>query len=270
MSQIKSKNAVVFGVSTDTVESHKGFHDKEKLNFDLLADPEHKMVEAYGALMPNGKMAQRYTFVIGPDGIIQGIDRNVNGQFERGEKLTSRHGENVALLLSDWRAKLGSPVPAFSVTAIDGKTSELLPAGKKAAVVMFLSTKCPAAIAYEDRLKSLAADPAFKDVAFLALYPNRDEPAAAVKSRSLAQQYPFVVAKDEKAALAGHFEAEKTPSVWVINPKGVVVYRGAIDDNVKAELAKTSYLKDALIAVLAGQPIVTAETPVSGCAIKRK
>lgn len=270
MSQIKAKNAVVFGVSTDTVESHKGFHDKEHLNFDLLADPDHKMVEAYGALMPNGKMAQRYTFVIGPTGLIQSIDRNVNGQFERGEKLTTRHGENVALLLSDWRAKPGGPVPLFSVTDTDGKTVELLPTGKKAAVVLFLSTKCPASVAYDDRLKALATDPAFKDVAFLGLFSNVNESAPIVKSHAGKQSYPFAVAKDGKAALANHFAAQKTPTVWVINAKGLVVYRGAIDDSVKAEQARTHYLKDALDAVLAGQPIPTAETPVTGCAIKRK
>ena len=270
MSQIKNKNAVVFGISTDTVESHKGFHDKEHLNFDLLADPDHKMVEEYGALMPNGKMAQRYTFVIGPDGTIRSIDRNVNGQFERGEKLTSRHGENVALLLSDWRAKPGAPAPSFSVTDVDGKTAELLPAGKKAAVVMFLSTKCAASTAYEERLTELASDPVYKDVAFLALYPNADEPEAAVKARAMQQHYPFVVAKDAKAALAGHFDARKTPTVWVINAKGTAVYGGAVDDNVKAEGARTSYLKDALDAVLAGRPVAVAETPAAGCAIKRR
>jgi peroxiredoxin len=270
MSQIKAKNAIVFGVSTDTVESHKGFHDKEHLNFDLLADPDHKMVEAYGALMPNGKMAQRFTFIIGPTGTIQSIDRNVNGQFERGEKLTTRHAENVALLLSDWKVKPGGPVPLFSVTDTDGKTVELLPTGKKAAVVLFLSTKCPASVAYDDRLKNLAADPAFKEVAFLALYSNADESVATVKSRAVKQNYPFAVAKDEKAALANHFDAQKTPTVWVINTKGTVVYRGAIDDNVKADKARTNYLKDALDAVLAGRPIPAAETPVNGCAIKRK
>jgi len=269
MSQIKSRNAVVFGVSTDTVESHKGFHDKEHLNFDLLADPDHKMVESYGALMPNGKMAQRYTFVIGPDGVIQSIDRNVNGQFERGDKLTTRHGDNVALLLSSWRAKIGQPVPMFSLADTEGRTASLLPAGKKAAVVVFLSAKCPASAAYDERLVKLAGDPAFKDAAFLGLYSSADEPAAKVKSHA-HQRYPFPVAKDEKAALANHFEAQKMPTVWVIDSKGVAVYRGAVDDNIAAAKVTRNYLKDALDAVLAGQPVPVAETPASGCAIKRK
>src|SRR5438270_2191071 len=121
MSQLQTRNAVVFGVSADTVESHKAFADKEKLNFPLLADPEHKVIEAYGALMPNGRFANRYTFVIGPDGKIVAIDKNVNQQFERkpGEAgaqptLVSEHALKLALALTDWKAKLGVAVPYFS------------------------------------------------------------------------------------------------------------------------------------------------------------
>jgi peroxiredoxin Q/BCP len=64
-------NAVVLGVSLDTVESHKTFCSKDGLNFKLLADPDHKVIDAYGvpiASMGPVKYAQRDTFLIGPDG----------------------------------------------------------------------------------------------------------------------------------------------------------------------------------------------------------
>ena len=64
-------NAVVLGVSLDTVESHKTFCSKDGLNFKLLADPDHKVVDAYGVPTmetPLGRLAQRDTFLIGPDG----------------------------------------------------------------------------------------------------------------------------------------------------------------------------------------------------------
>ena len=64
-------NAVVLGVSLDTVESHKTFCTKDGLNFKLLADPDHKVIDAYGVpLMGGGKYAMRDTFLIGPDGKI--------------------------------------------------------------------------------------------------------------------------------------------------------------------------------------------------------
>src|ERR1700712_3260303 len=64
-------NAVVLGVSLDTVESHKTFCSKDGLNFKLLADPEHKVIDAYGvpvATMGANQYAKRDTFLIGPDG----------------------------------------------------------------------------------------------------------------------------------------------------------------------------------------------------------
>jgi peroxiredoxin Q/BCP len=64
-------NAVVLGVSLDTVESHKTFCTKDGLNFKLLADPDHKVIDAYGVPVksfPGIKIAMRYTFLIGPDG----------------------------------------------------------------------------------------------------------------------------------------------------------------------------------------------------------
>ena len=64
-------NAVVLGVSLDTVESHKTFCTKDSLTFKLLADPAGKVVEAYGVpKMGMGGMsfAKRDTYLISPDG----------------------------------------------------------------------------------------------------------------------------------------------------------------------------------------------------------
>ena len=64
-------NAVVLGVSLDTVESHKTFCTKDSLTFKLLADPDHKVVEAYGVPIKSfGPMhyAERDTFLISPEG----------------------------------------------------------------------------------------------------------------------------------------------------------------------------------------------------------
>ena len=64
-------NAVVLGVSLDTVDSHKSFCTKDSLTFKLLADPTQKVVDEYGVPTmdtPMGKLAKRYTFLISPDG----------------------------------------------------------------------------------------------------------------------------------------------------------------------------------------------------------
>ena len=74
-------NAVVLGVSLDTVESHKTFCTKDSLTFKLLADPDHKVIDAYGVpLMTHGdmKFASRDTYLISPDGKIAKVWTGVN------------------------------------------------------------------------------------------------------------------------------------------------------------------------------------------------
>lgn len=75
--ELKKLGAKVYGISPDDVASHVKFRDKFKLNFPLLADPDHKVAEAYGAwreknMYGNKKMGiARSTFVIGPDGLVK-------------------------------------------------------------------------------------------------------------------------------------------------------------------------------------------------------
>lgn len=68
-----ARDAVVIGVSKDSVESHAKFAAHHKLPFTLLSDPEHKTHEAYGA-WGKGFMGRigtlRKTFIINPDGMI--------------------------------------------------------------------------------------------------------------------------------------------------------------------------------------------------------
>ncbi len=64
-------NAVVLGVSLDTVESHKTFCSRDSLTFKLLADPDHKVIDAYGVPVNtrgNMSFASRDTFLISPQG----------------------------------------------------------------------------------------------------------------------------------------------------------------------------------------------------------
>lgn len=65
------KLATILGVSGDSVKSHASFANKYDLPFTLLADPEKKMLNSYGA---NGEVfKKRSTFIINPDGKIAKI-----------------------------------------------------------------------------------------------------------------------------------------------------------------------------------------------------
>jgi peroxiredoxin Q/BCP len=72
LTKYQSQNAIILGVSADSVKSHKDFCTKEGLNFKLLADPELKAITKYGSAAERDgvKMAARNTFLIDPDGKI--------------------------------------------------------------------------------------------------------------------------------------------------------------------------------------------------------
>lgn len=77
-------NATVIGISKDTVKSHKKFAEKHDLNFTLLSDPEHEVIEAYGSWGPKKFMGREFlgvhrdTYIISPEGKIaktyKGVD----------------------------------------------------------------------------------------------------------------------------------------------------------------------------------------------------
>jgi peroxiredoxin Q/BCP len=77
--QYAARKAVVLGVSVDSVESHKKFCTKEGLNFELLADTQKKVADAYGSLSNYLviKVASRHTFIIDPAGRIARIFTDV-------------------------------------------------------------------------------------------------------------------------------------------------------------------------------------------------
>ncbi len=83
--------AVVLGVSPDSVESHKKFREKHSLKVTLLSDPEHKVLEAYGAWGLKKRYGKEYygvirsTFIIDPEGKIayRWYNVRVNGHVEK-------------------------------------------------------------------------------------------------------------------------------------------------------------------------------------------
>ncbi len=77
--EIQKKGAIVLGVSTDSVESHRKFKEKYHLNFPLLSDADKKVVDAYGVWKEKNMYGKKYmgiertTFIIDEDGKIKKI-----------------------------------------------------------------------------------------------------------------------------------------------------------------------------------------------------
>ena len=87
--KFEAENAVILGVSVDTVDSHKQFCTKDGLTFHLLADPDHKVVDEYGSLghYKDLTIANRNTFLIDPKGKIVKVWTKVDPNVHSAEVL---------------------------------------------------------------------------------------------------------------------------------------------------------------------------------------
>ena len=89
-----TEGTVVLGVSADPEKSLNNFRTKQKLNFPLLSDPTHKMIESYGAWRMKKFMGRsfkgivRSTFLNGPNGKIEEIWDEEKAKGHAGEVLS--------------------------------------------------------------------------------------------------------------------------------------------------------------------------------------
>jgi len=89
MAQYDQKNAVILGVSEDSVDSHVQFCTKESLTLKLLADDQHVVAPMYGSLGEYNGIAARNTFLIDPKGVIRKVYVKVNPNPHSQEVLTA-------------------------------------------------------------------------------------------------------------------------------------------------------------------------------------
>ena len=97
LAKYEKENAVVLGVSLDSVDSHKGFCAKEGLNFKLLADTEAVVTKAYGSVSTSQDKtySARNTFLIDPSGVIRKVYLKVS---------PATHSDDVLLDLAAFQA----------------------------------------------------------------------------------------------------------------------------------------------------------------------
>jgi thioredoxin-dependent peroxiredoxin len=91
--KFEKEDAVILGVSADPVKALQNFKTKQKLNFPLLSDPTHKMIESYGVWRMKKFMGRSFkgivrgSFLIGPDGKIEEIWDEVKAKGHAAETL---------------------------------------------------------------------------------------------------------------------------------------------------------------------------------------
>ena len=171
---------------------------------------------------------------------------------------------------------IGGYAPDFELPGTDGKVHHLARylESHQAVCVVIMCNHCPYVKLVLDRLKALHQDYAPKGVALIAMNPNDavqfpEDSYDKMKTFATEQSLLFPYLRDENQDVAHTLGATHTPHVFLLNAKGVLVYSGAIDDNIQDPAAvKTHYLRDAIDCTLSNQPILSPTTEAIGCSLK--
>ncbi|HSO33819.1 MAG TPA: thioredoxin family protein [Labilithrix sp.] len=177
-------------------------------------------------------------------------------------------------------AEVGKPAPDFALKDLDGKEVRLSSFKGKTVVLEWFNPGCPFVKAAHTKgsLKDAARRQAKNGVVWLAV--NSGAPgkqgagleANREGAKTFAMENPILL--DEAGTVGRTYGATNTPHVMVVDDKGTLVYRGAVDNSPDGEGESptggklVSYVEAALADLGAGKPVATAETRAYGCSVK--
>jgi len=175
----------------------------------------------------------------------------------------------------------GNPAPAFSETDASGITRSLGDFRGEWLVLEWFNKDCPYVRKHygSGNMQALQKEFTAKNVQWLTVISSAKgkqgylEPTQALevaKAENLQSSTPFLLDTDGDMGRA--YGAKTTPHMFIINPKGTVVYAGAIDDNDSANPAvlprSNNYVAAALTEALDGKPVSVASSRAYGCSVK--
>jgi len=172
--------------------------------------------------------------------------------------------------------ELGLPAPDFDLPDTHGKQVSLSDLGDEPGLlVAFWCNHCPFVKHINEEFASFAAEYQARGLAIVAISANDvathpgDSPD---KMRDMAEQsgYVFPYLYDESQQIARACDAACTPDFFLYNADRRLVYRGRFDASTPGNDVPVSgeELRDAVDALLAGQPIAREQNPSIGCNIK--
>lgn len=177
-------------------------------------------------------------------------------------------------------AVVGKAAPAFTLTDMDGKSVKLSDFKGKFVVLEWVNFECPFVRKHygSENMQQLQKTYTGKDVVWISIcssapgkqgHLSADEAKEATKERGAS---PTEFLLDPKGVTGRAYGAKTTPHMYVIDPKGKLLYNGAIDDTPSTKVAdipnSKNFVVAALDAALAGKPVENATTKPYGCSVK--
>ena len=177
-------------------------------------------------------------------------------------------------------AKVGEPAPDFTLTDYDGKSVHLADLKGKTVVLEWFNPDCPFVKASHTKgsLRDSAKRHAAEGVVWLGVNSSAAGKQGNAPDRVAAGKQAFgldhPILADATGQVGHLYGATNTPHLYVIDARGILVYRGAIDNSPDGEGDSPqggkliNYVDTALSELAAGKPITTKQTEAYGCGVK--
>jgi len=173
-------------------------------------------------------------------------------------------------------AEIGQPAPAFTAKTLDGKTVSLSDYSGKIVVLEWYNPGCPFVKKFYDtgKMQEFQKDAIGKGIVWLVINTGGH-------NLENATYYPGTVIQDETQSIGRAYDAKVTPHCFVIDTKGVLAYKGAIDSDADDNNGRAStnsanidkannYVLAAVKALKDGKSPVKTESKPYGCGVKYK
>ena len=188
--------------------------------------------------------------------------------------------EPVAAAPAQINAIVGSPAPDFTLKDLDGKDVSLASFKGKTVVLEWFNPGCPFVKKAHGvgSLVGTAQRHTANGVVWLAINsggPGKQGNELAMNvdaAKTWKLTHPIL--RDETGSVGKAYGATNTPHMFVIDPNGMVVYGGAIDNSPDAEGQSptdgklVNFVDAALSALAAGKPVAQHDTKAYGCSVK--
>jgi peroxiredoxin len=177
---------------------------------------------------------------------------------------------------------VGQKAPEIALTDTSGKPVKLSDFKGKHVVLEWNNPGCPYVRKHYDsaNMQALQKEVGGKGVAWLAINSTADSHpdylAPAQMGRWMAQQkaVPTATLMDEDGAVGKAYGARTTPHMYMVDPKGVLIYAGGIDSNPSYSQegikTATNYVRQGVNEALAGKALSKPVTAPYGCSVKYK
>ncbi len=176
----------------------------------------------------------------------------------------------------------GRRAPLFSGQGYNGKMVRLSDFRGKYVVLEWHNQGCPFVKKHYDsgNMQKLQAQWTKKGVAWLSIIssaPGKQghvTPAEEKGYLARMKAVPTTVILDPNGTIGHLYGAKTSPHMFVIDPRGILIYNGAIDDRPSTDSSDIpgakNYVDAALTEAMAGKPVSVSNTPPYGCSIKYK